>query len=163
MDEYLDLIQIFFDEKLMFLTDEKQYSCNDCSDKKKFIEKSAPGDIEGGRGEIILSCGDTKSDKSKCGNKIRIILPIYSSNKDLNFLKNKLNKMINWDIIKEFIDVDESVGVEDVGVILFLRELIESIVLLVCLIISVESSKRALILSLLRLLETIFLISPKVI
>ena len=106
MDEYLDLIEIFFDEKLMFLTDEKQHSCNDCSDKKQFIEKSAPVDIEGGRGEIILSCGDTKSDKSKCGNKIRIILPIWSSNKDLNFLKNKLNKLINWDIIKEFIDVD---------------------------------------------------------
>jgi len=106
MDEYLDLIQIFFDEKLMFLTEEKQHSCPDCTDKKKFIEKSAPVDIEGGRGEIILSCGDTKSDKSKCGNKIRIILPIYSSNKDLNFLKNKLNKMINWDIISEFIDVD---------------------------------------------------------
>ena len=106
MDEYLDLIHIFFDEKLMFLTEEKQRSCPDCTDKKQFIEKSAPVDIEGGRGEIILSCGDTKSDKSKCGNKIRIILPIYSSNKDLNFLKNKLNQMINWDIIKEFIDVD---------------------------------------------------------
>lgn len=106
MDEYLNLIHIFFDEKLMFLTEEKQRSCPDCTDKKQFIEKSAPVDIEGGRGEIILSCGDTKSDKSKCGNKIRIILPIYSSNKDLNFLKNKLNQMINWDIIKEFIDVD---------------------------------------------------------
>ena len=34
--------------------------------------------------EIILSCGE-HSDKSKCGNKIRILLPIHSSIKDLNF------------------------------------------------------------------------------
>ena len=46
MDEYLDLIQIFFDEKLMFLTDEKQYSCPDCTDKKKFIECVEKKEIE---------------------------------------------------------------------------------------------------------------------
>jgi len=109
MDEYLETILIFYDEKLLYSTDTKFSSCNDCTDNKKFIENAAEINnkkfIENAA-EIILSCGDTKSDKSKCGNKIRIILPIYSSNKDLNFLKNKLNKMINWDIISEFIDVD---------------------------------------------------------
>jgi hypothetical protein len=97
MNEYLDLISIFFNEKHLYLSNNKYKNCNECSDHKKFIENNS---------EIIMSCGDISSDKSKCGNKIRIILPIYNSEKDLDFFKNKLNKLINWDIISKFIDDD---------------------------------------------------------
>tara|TARA_Y100000389_G_scaffold138427_1_gene136153 strand:+ start:231 stop:1124 length:894 start_codon:yes stop_codon:yes gene_type:complete len=97
MSEYLDLITIFFNEKQLFLTDLKHKNCNGCDDHKIFIENNA---------EIIMSCGDPSSDKSKCGNKIRIILPIYKSDKDLRYLKIKLNEIINWDIIGKHIDVD---------------------------------------------------------
>jgi len=97
MSEYLDLISIFFNEKHLFLTDKKHNICNDCSDHKKFIENNA---------EIIMSCGDPSSDKSKCGNKIRIILPIYKSDKDLRYFKIKLNEMINWENISKFINID---------------------------------------------------------
>jgi len=54
--------------------------------------------------ELIFTCGDIDSDKSKCGNKIRIILPIYKSDDDLIYLKNSLKKTINWETINNYID-----------------------------------------------------------
>ena len=107
MSEYNELLSYFFNEKLLYRSNKKKHSkCIDCLEDKLFMEKSAPVDIEGGRGEIILSCGDTKSDKSKCGNKLRIILPKYSNDKDLNYFKNKLSETINWEIINKYIDID---------------------------------------------------------
>jgi len=93
MDEYLDLIQVFFNEKHLFRSDTKHKKCIKCTDNKKFIEKT---------NEIILNCG--KDDASKCGNKIRIILPKYIKN--LSNLENDLNKMINWETINKYIDID---------------------------------------------------------
>ena len=82
MSEYLDLISIFFNEKHLYLSSDKHVRCNGCDDHKKFIENNS---------EIIMSCGETSSDESKCGNKIRIILPIYKSDKDLRYFKFKFN------------------------------------------------------------------------
>mgnify|MGYP003689036361 CR=1 FL=1 len=98
MNDYYDLLQLFYNEKHLYLTNKDKYlKCHDCPNNKLFTEKSA---------EIILSCGE-HSDTAKCGNKIRILLPIHSSIKDLNYFKNKLEEMINWKTIKQYIDVDE--------------------------------------------------------
>ena len=80
MNDYYDLLQLFYNEKHLYLTNkDKHLKCYDCPNNKLFTEKST---------EIILSCGE-HSDTSKCGNKIRILLPIHSSIKDLNYLKKK--------------------------------------------------------------------------
>jgi len=98
MNDYYDLLQLFYKQKHLYLTNkDKHLKCPDCPNNKLFTEKSA---------EIILSCGE-HSDTAKCGNKIRILLPIHSSIKDLNYFKNKLEEMINWKTIKQYIDVDE--------------------------------------------------------
>jgi len=98
MNDYYDLLQLFYNEKHLYLTKkDKHLKCYDCPNNKLFTEKSA---------EIILSCGE-HSDTAKCGNKIRILLPIHSSIKDLNYLKKKLQEMFNWETIKQYIDVDE--------------------------------------------------------
>ena len=74
MNNYLDLIKIYYNEKHIFLTSDK--NCNGCIDNKKFTEYPA---------EIIFNCGGTP--ESKCGDKIRITLPIYLTDSDLNYYK----------------------------------------------------------------------------
>ena len=103
MDEYLDLLKVYYNEKQLFLTKGKHKKCSECEHDKQFIETGA---------ELIFSCGDVKSDKSKCGNKIRIELPIYTSEKDLIYFKNSLQKTINWEVIDKYIDVN-SKGKDD--------------------------------------------------
>ena len=92
---YLDLISIFYNEKHLYLTDKKHKQCNDCPDHKTFFESPD---------EIIFNCGDTPD--SKCGDRIRITLPIYKSDKDLLHFKNSLENSINWEVIGKYIDVD---------------------------------------------------------
>jgi hypothetical protein len=103
MDEYLDLLKVYYNEKQIFLTKGKHKKCLECEHDKQFIETG---------GELIFSCGDVKSDKSKCGNKIRIELPIYKSEKDLTYFKNSLQKTINWEVIGKYIDAN-SKGKDD--------------------------------------------------
>ena len=103
MDEYLDLLKVYYNEKQIFLTKGKHKKCLECEHDKQFIETG---------GELIFSCGDVKSNKSKCGNKIRIELPIYKSEKDLTYFKNSLQKTINWEVIGKYIDVN-SKGKDD--------------------------------------------------
>ena len=95
MDEYLDLIKIYYNEKLLFSTKDKDKKCNECQHNIKFKE------IEG---ELILNCGDKSG--SKCGDKIKINLPIYKSDKDLLYFKNTLENSINWEIISKYIDIN---------------------------------------------------------
>lgn len=94
MNEYLDLIKIYYNEKLLFLTNDKFKNCHDCENNKIFTETDK---------ELILNCG---GGKSTCSNKIRIILPKYKSNYDLDLLKENLDKTIRWDIISEYIKID---------------------------------------------------------
>ena len=72
MDEYLDLIKIYYNEKLLLSTKDKDKKCNECQHDIQFKEIY---------GELILNCGDKSS--SKCSDKIKIKLPIYKSDKDL--------------------------------------------------------------------------------
>lgn len=95
MTEYLDLIKIYYNEKLLFLTKDKHKKCNECENDKQFKEIY---------GELILNCGGSGS---KCGDKIKINLPIYKSDKDLLYLKNSLENSINWEIIGKYININE--------------------------------------------------------
>ena len=95
MSEYLDLIKIYYNEKLLFLTKDKHKKCNECENDKEFKEIY---------GELILNCG---GKSGKCGDKIKIKLPIYKSDKDLLYLKNSLENSINWEIIGKYININE--------------------------------------------------------
>jgi hypothetical protein len=96
MSEYLDLIKIYYNEKLLFLTKDKHKKCNECENDKQFKEIY---------GELVLNCGDKSG--SKCGDKIKIKLPIYKSDKDLLYFKNSLENSINWEIISKYININE--------------------------------------------------------
>ena len=96
MNEYLDLIKIYYNEKLLFLTKDKHKKCNECENDKQFKEIY---------GELVLNCGDKSG--SKCGDKIKIKLPIYKSNKDLLYFKSSLENSINWEIIGKYININE--------------------------------------------------------
>ena len=74
MDEYLNLIQIFFNEKHLFYSDKQYKNCIDCKKHKQFIEKS---------NEVIFNCGED----GNCGDKIKIKLPIYKSIRFIIFKK----------------------------------------------------------------------------
>ena len=95
MDEYLDLIKIYYSEKLLLSTKDKDKKCNECHHDIQFKEIY---------GELILNCGDKSS--SKCGDKIKIKLPIYKSDKDLLYFKNSLENSINWEVISKYIDIN---------------------------------------------------------
>ena len=95
MDEYLDLIKIYYSEKLLLSTKDKDKKCNECQHDIQFKEIY---------GELILNCGDKSS--SKCGDKIKIKLPIYKSDKDLLYFKNSLENSINWEVISKYIDIN---------------------------------------------------------
>ena len=95
MDEYLDLIKIYYNEKLLLSTKDKDKKCNECQHVIQFKEIY---------GELILNCGDKTS--SKCDDKIKIKLPIYKSDKDLLYFKNSLENSINWEVISKYIDIN---------------------------------------------------------
>ena len=95
MSEYLDLIKIYYNEKLLFLTKDKYKKCHDCENDKQFKEIY---------GELVLNCG---GKSGSCGDKIKINLPIYKSDKDLLYLKNSLENSINWEIISKYININE--------------------------------------------------------
>ena len=64
MDEYLETLEIFYHQKMNYLTGKDKYiQCNTCKDNKKFIENEK---------ELILSCS---SKKNKCDPQIIIQLP----------------------------------------------------------------------------------------
>ena len=66
MDEYLQKLDIFYDQKMKYLSNKEKYlRCNGCEDRKAFTE---------GKEKLILSCG---SEKGGCGPQIIIKLPKY--------------------------------------------------------------------------------------
>ena len=94
MSEYLDLIKIYYNEKQIFLLNDKHKKCSDCENNKQFIENNK---------ELIFNCGGSGKN---CGDKIKIILPIYKNNYNLNLIKENINKSINWKVISEYIKID---------------------------------------------------------
>ena len=94
MSEYLDLIKIYYNEKQIFLLNDKHKKCSDCENNKQFIENNK---------ELIFNCG---GNGKNCGDKIKIILPIYKNNYNLDLIKENINKSINWKVISEYIKID---------------------------------------------------------
>ena len=64
MDEYLENLGTFYDEKVKFLSQKDKYiSCSQCKKGGKEFKESYE--------EIILSCGGT----GECGDQIKIRFP----------------------------------------------------------------------------------------
>ena len=98
MDQYLEKLEVFYDEKMKYLTKKDKFiKCQTCENEKIFHES---------KDELILSCGSGKDDK--CGPQIKIRLPkyIHYVNK-IDELKEDLNDKYNWEILQKYLDVSE--------------------------------------------------------
>ena len=104
-EKYLDLIQNFYSSKNNYLTNKDKYmTCKGCDKNKTYIENKDVLHDGKSRKEIILSCGD----KGKCGDKIKIILPKYIyKDKEIQLLKDELEKVIDREIISKYIKIDK--------------------------------------------------------
>ena len=104
MDEYLKALEVFYDEKMKYLSHKDKYiSCNRCSSNRVFKENNQ---------EIVLSCGSGKDDE--CGDQIIIKLPKYTHyDKKLDKLKKDLNDDYNWDTLQKIPGLDVSEKAEE--------------------------------------------------
>ena len=102
MEEYLDTLGTYYDEKVKFLSDviserEGKLKCDDCDSKKNFDESNPE--------KFLFTCGSEKS--GVCGTQITIEFPKYVCyEKELRNFKDKLEEGINWSIISKHLDVD---------------------------------------------------------
>ena len=98
MDQYLEKLEVFYDEKMKYLTKKDKFiKCQTCEDEKIFHES---------KDELILSCGPGKD--GKCGPQIKIRLPKYIHYVNrINELKETLNDEYNWDILQRYFDKSE--------------------------------------------------------
>lgn len=99
-EDYLTSLGIFYDEKVKFLSKKDNLlKCKDCDLDKQFIEE---------HDKITLTCG--KTDKTNCGIQITIEFPLYIDHeKEISKIKEELEKDINWEVINNYIDVDDEV------------------------------------------------------
>ena len=97
MDEYLQTLEIFYDEKMKYLTKKDKYiKCNECNDEKIFTEKD---------NKLILSCG---KDDGKCGPQIIIEIPEYLHYETkIDELKKSLNNKYNWEALEKYLNVSK--------------------------------------------------------
>ena len=96
MDQYLEKLEVFYDEKMKYLTKKDKFiKCHDCKNDKVFKESEE---------ELILSCGGDKGNK--CGPQIIIKLPkyIYYERK-IKQLQNEINDKYNWKALQKYLDV----------------------------------------------------------
>lgn len=98
MDQYLVKLEVFYDQKMKYLTKKDKFiKCQKCEGEKNFKES---------KDEIILSCGSDKGDQ--CGPQIIIKLPKYMHYENkINKLKEGLNDEYNWEILQKFFNVSE--------------------------------------------------------
>jgi hypothetical protein len=102
MEEYLETLGTYYDEKVRFLSDvvserEGKLKCDDC-DNKKLFDESDPE-------KFLFTCGSEKS--GVCGTQITIEFPKYVCyEKELRKLKDKLEEGINWSVISKHLDID---------------------------------------------------------
>ncbi len=98
MDEYLENLGTFYDEKVKFLSQKDKFiSCNHCSDKKEFKETFE---------EVSISCGG--NNNTSCGTQIIIKFPKYLHyEKTIESLKEKLDENLNWNVIQNYINIDD--------------------------------------------------------
>lgn len=104
VDEYLESIELFYDEKVKFLSQKDNFiSCNNCPNEKEFKEKYD---------EVSLNCGGGGKD---CGIKIKIKFPKYLHyERDVKSLNDKLNREINLEEINKFIDVSSKLKEQNI-------------------------------------------------
>ena len=97
MDQYLQNLEIFYDEKMKFLTKKDKYmKCNDCQQEKDFTEE---------KDKLILSCG---KEDGECGPQIIIEIPKYIYyEKKIKQLQEDLINEYNWDSLKNYLDVSK--------------------------------------------------------
>ena len=96
MEEYLENIGTFYDEKVKFLSQKDKFlKCNGCPENKTFKESYE---------ELSISCG---GGDNKCGTQLIIKLPKYLNyEKTLDKLQDYLDSQIHWKVINKYIDVD---------------------------------------------------------
>jgi N-glycosidase YbiA len=99
MDEYLQKLDIFYDQKMKYLSNKEKYiRCNECDDKKEFNEE---------KDKLILSCG---SEKGECGPQIIIKLPKYIHYETkLDELRASIENEYNWETLQNYLDVTDKV------------------------------------------------------
>ena len=101
MEEYFDNLLKFYNEMLIS-TNDKSSKCEGCSKNKKFTMNLTKNDTY----QLIFSCGEM--DKSECGIKYNIELPKYINfNDQLDYLNDKINDNINFEVLKNYINIDE--------------------------------------------------------
>jgi hypothetical protein len=89
-DDYLEHFNLFYDQKLNFLS-KKQTQCKACGTQKKFIEKD---------NQLILSCGDGSEG---CGVLFKITLPMYiHKTNEIEKLKKNINDMPNFETLNKY-------------------------------------------------------------
>ena len=97
MDQYLQNLEIFYDEKMKFLTKKDKYiKCSDCEQEKQFSEK---------KDKLVLSCG---KDDGNCGPQIIIEIPQYIHyERKIKQLQDELINEYNWESLKNYLDVSK--------------------------------------------------------
>ena len=95
MDEYLQSLETFYDEKMKYLTKKDKYiKCSNCTDDKIFTENNK---------QLILSCG---KEDGECGPQIIIELPEYIHYETkVDELKKSLNNQYNWEALEKYLNV----------------------------------------------------------
>lgn len=95
MDEYLQSLETFYDEKMKYLTKKDKYiKCSNCTDDKTFTENNK---------QLILSCG---KEDGECGPQIIIELPEYIHYETkVDELKKSLNNQYNWEALEKYLNV----------------------------------------------------------
>ena len=104
VDEYLESIELFYDEKVKYLSMKDKYiSCNNCPNEKTFLEKYD---------EVSLNCG---GGGKECGVKISIKFPKYLHyERDIKALNDKLIEEINLEEINKYIDVSSKLKEQNI-------------------------------------------------
>lgn len=104
IEEYLESIELFYDEKVKYLSRKDNFiSCNNCPNEKTFLEKYD---------EVSLNCGGGGED---CGVKISIKFPKYLHyERDIKALNDKLNEEINLEEINKYIDVSSKLKEQNI-------------------------------------------------
>jgi ribA/ribD-fused uncharacterized protein len=99
MDDYLQKLELFYDEKMKFSTKKDKYiKCEGCNGNKEIIETGE---------KLILSC---EGDKD-CGIQIEIILPKYIKyDEKIEFLKKSMNSEYNWEALNKYLNVSKEMN-----------------------------------------------------